>query len=233
MDKLIKSNVSLSNMISDLRRIDDKTWGEYAFSRDILKDRVPYEKRSEMIEKSIRCGEKYAERVLQETGQSEPHEIARHLGLHVMSSDLAMTGKRVLFAQYTPPDQIEISQEPVEKYKTILAEATEEESDPLLTESEIHSILLGHEIFHFVEDRYEGEIYTRTEKIQLWHILHFKNYSTIRALGEIAGMAFSKRLNHTAYSPFLLDVLLFFGYNPEEAKSIYQNIMEIKAKQKI
>jgi hypothetical protein len=233
MDTLTGDNISLSNMLSDLCKIDDEEWGQYAFSRDILKDRIPNEEKREMIGKSIQCGYEYADKILQETGLITPSEIAKQLGLHVMSNDLPMTGKRVLFAQFTPPDQIEISQEPVEKYKTILAGSTEEKSDLLITESEIHNLLLGHEIFHFLEDQYKDEIYTRTKKIQLWHILNFKNDSTIRALGEIAGMAFSKRLNHIAYSPFLLDVLLFFGYNPEGAKNIYRDIMGISVKQKL
>jgi hypothetical protein len=233
MDTLTGDSMSLNNMISDLSKIDDETWGAYAFSRDILKDRVPQEKKCEMIVKSIQCGNEYADKILQETGQITPQEIAKHLGLHIMSSNFPMTGKRVLFAQFTPPDHIEISQEPVEKYKIFLAGLAEEKFDLLITDSEIYNLLLGHEIFHFLEEQYKDEIYTRTEKIQLWHILNFKNDSTIRALGEIAGMAFSKRLNHIAYSPFLLDVLLFFGYNPEGAKNIYRDIMGISAKQKI
>jgi len=232
MGKPVKINMSLSSMMSSLRDIDDEIWGEYAFSRDILRDRIPEEKKFEYISNSIRCGEEYADRILQETGQSGPREIANCLGLHVIPSDLPMTSKRVLFAQYTPPDQIEILQEPLAKYKAVLAHATEEESAQLVAESEIRNVLLGHEIFHFLEDRYEDEIYTRTEKIRLWRILNFKNDSTVRALGEIAGMAFSKRLNHITYSPFLLDVLLFFGYNPEGANNIYQDIMAISQSKK-
>ena len=223
---------TLAEMMASLREVDGESWGMYAFSRDILRDRIPADRKPEMIASSIRCGEEYAQRVQRETGESTPDGIAAYYGLHVTSASLPMTDRRVLFASYTPPDDIVILREPLEKYSAMLAGLRAEDSARLPTEAEVRSVLLGHELFHYVEEQHSEEIYTRTEKIRLWKILGLENNSAIRALGEIASMAFSKELNRIAYFPFILDVLLFFGYHEESARSIYRNIMDMDAGQK-
>jgi hypothetical protein len=223
----VQEQLSLPEMLSFLKKVDDETWGKYAVSREPLRNRIPETRKIEMIRGSIRCGEEYAGRILRENGNVSPREIAEQFGLSVRFSDLPMTDKRVLFAQFTPPNQIEIMQEPMKEYKTVLEGATAEDCSRLPTVEKIQNILLGHEIFHYLEDRDEKEIYTRTEKIRLWHFLCFQNNSTVGALSEIAGMAFTKSLNCLSYSPFLLDVLLFFGYNPDEARNIYRDVKSI------
>ncbi len=84
-----------------------------------------------------------------------------------------------------PPDLIQIMREPIDK-------AVKGGSlDGFTTREQLEDLILGHEIYHYLEEEYDG-IYTRTEKIRLWKILGFENRSTIRALSEIAGMYFQK-----------------------------------------
>lgn len=224
---------TLAQMASALREVDDKSWGTYLFSRDILRDRVMPEQKSEMIVKSVCCGKEYAQKVIHETGTDTPSRIASFFGLHVASGDVPMTEKRVLFASFTPPDEITVMKEPLKKYGGVLASLPPEEAGLLPAESEVYSILLGHELFHFVEERHKDEIYTRTEKIRLWKILGFKNDSTIRALGEIAGMAFAKALCRAPFSPSLLDVLLLYSYNENYSREVYGSVMDIFADQRV
>ncbi len=55
----------------------------------------------------------------------------------------------------------------------------------------------------------------------------FKNYSTIRTLGEIGAMAFTKELNGLKYSPFILDILLYFSYDSSGAGKIYRDVLGV------
>lgn len=224
---------TLAQMASALREVDDESWGAYLFSRDILRDRVTPERKSEMIAKSTHCGQEYAERIAGETGARTPDELPSFFGLRVASGDVPMTEKRVLFASFTPPDGITVMKEPLRKYGGVLAGLPPEEAALLPTESEVYSILLGHELFHFVEERHKDEIYTRTEKIRLWKIFGFENDSTIRALGEIAGMAFTKALCRVPFSPSLLDVLLLYSYNENYSREVYGSVMDIFAHQRV
>ena len=222
----MQNQFSLVEMIQNLLQVDDESWGLYAFSRDILKERIPAEKKIEMIKKAMACGSEYAQLMIREFGSSDVHTIAEKLKLKVSLQDVMITGKRILFACYTPPNEIEIMTEPVDKAaqlilkdESILIEYFEKKS--------IIKVILGHEIFHCIEDQFEQEIYTRTEKILLWNLLGFKNSSTIRALSEIGAMAFTKELNGLTYSPFILDILLYYGYDSSSAEKIYRDVLEM------
>jgi hypothetical protein len=222
----MQEQLSLVEMIQNLLQVDDESWGLYAFSRDILKDRIPADKKIEMISKAMSCGKEYAQRIVREYGSSDMHTIAEKLKLKIVYQDAMMTGKRILFASYTPPDEIGIMTEPVDKAVQLILK-----DEPVLIEyfqkDSIMNTILGHEIFHYIEDQFELEIYTRTEKILLWNFLGFKNHSTVRALGEIGAMAFTKELNGLKYSPFILDILLYYSYDSSNAEKIYHDVLEM------
>lgn len=69
------------------------------------------------------------------------------------------------------------------------------------------------------------EIFTQTETIRLWSVGPFHNDSTIIALSEIAAMAFAKEMTQISYAPYLMDVLLVYGYSPKEASGLYEEIL--------
>jgi hypothetical protein len=222
----MQEQLSLVEMIQNLLQVEDEAFGLYAFSRDILKERIPADKKLEMIRKAMSCGREYAQRMIREYGSSEVKIIAEKLKLKLVFQDALMTGKRILFASYTPPNEIGIMMEPVDKAVQLILK-----DEAVLVEyfqkDSIMNTILGHEIFHYVEDQFEQEIYTRTEKILLWKLLGFKNYSTVRALGEIAAMAFTKELNGLKYSPFILDILLYYSYDSSNAEKIYHDVLEM------
>ena len=222
----MQEKLSLVEMIQNLLLVDDEAWGLYAFSRDILKERIPEDKKIEMIRKAMSCGREYAKRMILEYGSSEVNIIAEKLNIKIVYQDALLTGKRILFASYTPPDEIGIMTEPVNRAIELIVKDKSVLVDYFQKYSIINTIL-GHEIFHYVEDQFEQEIYTRTEKILLWNFLGFKNHSTIRALGEIAAMAFTKELNGLKYSPFILDILLYYSYDSVSAEKIYRDVLEM------
>lgn len=223
-----QGQITLRDMIHHLLQVDDETWGQYAFTRELLKKRIHPDRQNEMIAKAIACGKEYARRIIHQHGTRDASEIAGKLELRVEFRDVSMVGKRVLFASFAPPDQIIIMQEPVDQ--AVRLTATEEPGVvELFTQKGIINTILGHELFHFVEEQFEQEIYTRTEKICLWNFLGLKNNSTIRTLSEIGAMAFTKELNGLKYSPFMLDVLLYFGYDAASAQKIFRDVLEVRS----
>lgn len=219
-----QAHINFGGMIQELLQVDDESWGMYAFSRDFLRERVPEDKKLEMIKKSISCGREYARRMILEWGCQDIQTLAENLKLKIVPQDTMITGKRILFACYTPPNEIDIMMEPVHKAVQLIMK--EESIDvELFPKHSIIDTILGHEIFHYLEDQYEQEIYTRTEKILLWNFLGFKNFSTVRTLSEIGAMAFTKELNKLTYSPFILDVLLYYDYDSTSAEIIYRDVL--------
>ena len=222
----MQDQVKLGEMIHHLLQVDDQTWGLYAFSRDILNQRIPLDKKTEMIHKAIACGKEYAQRVICEYGSRDIRMIATKLKVNIEFRDSKMTGKRVLFANYTPPNRIEIMEEPVQRAVQLLS-GTDVMLYKLVQQDDIMDTILGHEIFHLIEDNNEQEIYTRTEKICLWSFMGYKSYSTIRTLSEIGAMAFTQELNGLSYSPFMLDVLLYYSYDSTSAEKIYRDVLGV------
>lgn len=216
----------LVDMLENLSKVNDETWGLYTFSRDVLRERIPEVKKLEMIKKAIECGREYAQDVIDKYGSSDVHVIAEKLKLKVAFEDELISGKRILFACYTPPNEITIMTEPVEKALHLISnyQSTFIES---LQKNIIINTILGHEIFHHIEEVFEEKIYTRTEKILLWNFFGFKNLSTIRALSEIGAMAFTKELNGLKYSPCILDIFLYYGYDSLNAEKIYKEVFEM------
>ena len=220
----MQGQLKFGEMIRNLLQVDDETWGLYAFSRELLNHRIQAEKKSEMIFKAMTCGREYAKRIILESGTEDIQTIAKKYKLKIEIQNDLITGKRILFARYTPPDKIEIMTEPVHKAVNLI-----EREEPNLIEyfkkDDIIEIILSHEIFHFLEEQNSREIYTRNEKILLWKFMGFKNYSTINALSEIAAMAFARELKGLSYSPFLLDFLLYYSYDSISAEKIYGDIL--------
>jgi len=220
----MQGQIRLEDMINNLLELDDETWGLYAFSRELLKQRILPDKKTEMITKAMACGKAYAQRIIHEYGCTDISTIADKLNLKIELQDTLITGKRVLFACYTPPDKIEIMEEPVSQAVRLISQEAPIFIE-LFPQDDIIETVLGHEIFHFVEEQFEQEIYTRTEKILLWNLMGIKNYSTIRTLSEIGAMAFTKELNGLKYSPFILDILLYSGYDYSGAEKIYREVL--------
>ena len=101
---------------------------------------------------------------------------------------------------------------------------------PLLEAEKLTSVLLSHELFHAVEERYEKEIYTRTEKVELWR-RPFSNRSSIICLSEIAAMAFAAQMTGIEVSPYMLDVLLVYAYDQNAAWGLYEEVCSLRAEE--
>lgn len=52
------------------------------------------------------------------------------------------------------------------------------------------------------------------------------NRSGVSVLGEIAAMSFAKTLTGIPYSPYVMDAFLVYGYSPEAASGLYEEMME-------
>jgi len=123
----------------------------------------------------------------------------------------------VLFAQFVQPDEITIFTDCLDKAETL--------GGLLPARAKLQGIILAHELFHAVEEA-NPDIYTRTEKIELWR-KPFSNKSCIVCLSEIAAMAFAKQLLGLDFNPYALDVLLVYPYDAQAACGLYAEICDL------
>ena len=176
------------------------------------------------MQKSWECGIEWADRLKSEYGNLSAEDLAKKLGMEIEYPILPENTDRVLFAEFREPNNIKIYMDAVNKANKYLFD---EDIKGIFCDANIVDILLLHELFHSIEEKYKKEIYTRVEKIELWSIGFFHYKSNIIALSEIAAMGFAYKYSEITFSPYILDVLLVYGYSQNEASGLYEEIMEL------
>ena len=215
----------LDYMLGKLAQIPALDWRHYAFSREPLNRKFTPSQRLEWMKKSLDCGKIYAQRIITEFGSDDAEIIARKMGLEVYYPQYPEKTDRVLFAEFVKPNRINIFMDAVNRAKKLLRKGA---VNSILTgKMNPAKVILSHEVFHHIEDKYSKEIFTRTEKIRLWSLGPLHNDSGIYALGEIAAMSFAQELNHLTYSPYIMDVFLVYDYSAEAASGLYEEIMTL------
>lgn len=213
----------LAGMLRDLAAIEPVDWYRYAFSREPLNGRFDDRKRREWMVKCLDCGCAYAQRMADEYQTRDPQAMAAAMGMEVSYPEFPEKTDRVLFAEYRKPNRISIYIDAVKKTGQLLA--APDVGEILTGTLDIGRLLLAHELFHSIEERFQDVIFTKTEKVRLWSLGVFHNDSTVIAFSEIAAMGFAGELMGISYSPYLMDVFLVYGYSPEEASGLYEEMM--------
>lgn len=212
--------MKISEMMDNLYEITEEAYGEYAFEREPLKRKINSKQRKEMIQKAIMCGREEAKEFRHRFGVETPKTLYEKLGLHISYSPEESAKYQIVFAQFIEPNQIVVFQDVLYRIEELQAR----ESLTIRGHYTVEEIMLAHELFHFVESLEEQTIYTRTERIELWH-RPFSNKSPIAVLSEIGGMAFAKELLGLDFCPFMLDVLLLYAFDTKSAEALHKKII--------
>lgn len=208
---------SLRSMMEHLLSLDETAWYLYAWSRDPLEGRFSREQKLAYGFRAAECGRSEAQLIL---GKTDVWDIAARMGLKVLTPQVPGGGGHVIFAQYQEPDSITIFMDGAERAQKLIRE---EKLEGLLGNRAVKDVLLAHELFHVTEYRKRDCIFTQTEKVELWK-KPFSNRSRILCLGEIAGMEFARCLTGITFTPYVLDVLMMYGYDKEAATALYEEI---------
>jgi hypothetical protein len=214
----------LEDMLIELVKIPSSVWGQYAFSRDILRNKISEEEKNRLTIKANECGYTYADKLAEKYGTKVPSTIAKALDLQISYPDIPSNTSRVTFGEFVEPNKVMIYQDNLDKANDLLKDR---QVSHILGAIQLKQLILAHEIFHYIEVKDSQNIFTQTEKLELWAPKPFHNRSTIRALGEIAGMAFAEGLLGLSYSPFVMDVFFVYGYSKEVAVILYDEIMAL------
>ena len=92
-------------------------------------------------------------------------KIAGELGFTVKTPDTPTGGGHVLFAQYVEPKEITVFMDCIEKAEKLI---NKEKLQSFFPAADLKDVLMAHELFHGIEYRKRKQIFTQTEKIELW-----------------------------------------------------------------
>jgi hypothetical protein len=205
-------------VLKKLTGLSDELFGKYAFHCEPLNGKLGEESRRQLISKANECGKEYARRLIRQFGHILSSACASKLGINIRSQNEPEGGSHIVFAQFCEPNEILLSQYCIDKATLLIKEKN---LVTLLGNLDVENVLIAHEIFHYLEMTNKKEIFTKTEKIELWSVGPIHNRSNILCLSEIAGMAFAKELTNLPYSPYVLDALFMYVYNPEAANTLF------------
>ncbi len=213
----------IGTIMSDVCRLPDDAWTDYAFMREPLNGRLNERRRHEFMALAQACGTEWARRLSTEFRTSVPARIAEGLGVSVEYRRMPHGQDRVLFAEFVEPDGIYL-------YEDALGRAQELLSQPEVREAvgpklRTRSLLIGHEVFHAVELRHQDEMWTETFRIDTLGLGPFHNRSCLVVLSEIAAMAFARTLLDLPYSSYVMDILMTYAYSPKAGTSLYDEVM--------
>lgn len=215
-------------IVDGLSRIADEDWARYAFSRDPLNAKFNDAQRYFLAQKAIACGEAEAEACIQRYGLVSAEKLAKEMGVKVDCPIGSENMDRVLFAQFCPPNQISVYMDTVKKAEQFLDEPAVHK---VLGNPKIFSLLLFHELFHFVEEQHKREIWTQSYQIELWALGPLRYRSKVAALSEIGAMAFAKKMTGISCSPYVLDAFLVYGYSSETANVLYEEMLSLAGRE--
>lgn len=209
-------------IVEDLCGVPEEAWAKYAFSREPLNGKFTDEQRVALAAQASACGREWAQRLPAEHGTRDPAKLAEKMGLTVDYPLMPQNASRVLFAEFIEPDKIFVYMDGVNKGKILLKEPGVREA--LGARFDIADLLLGHELFHRVE-LVQKELWTNEYRLELWRLGPVRNRSRVMVLGEIAAMAFTRTLCGIGWSPYVMDAYLVYGYSPEAASALYEEMM--------
>jgi hypothetical protein len=216
-------NQPIEKIVTELIALKKENWVAYAFLHEPLQRRLSKDLQKDLYIKSVECGRLCAEETIKRCGTNKLYEITSFLGLSIDKPKEPTNCYRILFADYIVPNTIHIYMDGVERGMQLL-------SSPKVAEAfgssfSIFDVLLGHEIYHVIESRNADRIWTRTYEVPLWKMGSFSYKAHISCLNEIAAMSFTRCLNGLAWNPYILNVLLTYGYSPQSAIQIYGEII--------
>lgn len=142
----------LLEMLTGLHEIPIMDWYSYAFSREPLVGRIPKEKQREWMKEAWECGLEWKKKIVSQYGTADPGRLAAELKLSVSYPELPEHTDRVMFAEFREPNQVSIFMDAIHRVEE---KCKNPELSRLLGNTEISDVLLSHELFHSIEEKYK------------------------------------------------------------------------------
>ena len=223
-DRQSEEEELIRSQLESLMELSQRQFALYEISKDPKKNKIPEESKEEIIDKSIACGKKEGQKLIERYKDHSASEIASKLGIQVKYKDQEDSPLDALyFGLYDSPNTITLY-----KKNISIAESLLEKLEYKLINVSLVDMVLSHELFHFIEF-HNKTLYTNTKGIKLWSLGKFyTRTSKLNCTSEIAAMSFSKALLGLNFDPNILDYIFLTSFNFEKGKELFHRIMALE-----
>lgn len=210
----------IKEKVESLIAMTDRQFGYYQVKLDPLKDKIPKDEVTYLIDESITCGKELAKELRQTYGEITTRELIERLDLNLTIKDTNTTLEYVYFGTFQPPNQITLYEKNIEPGANLLQSFALKEFEQI----ETADVVLAHELFHYFEEN-NPKLFINRYQIELWKVLGYTRRSGLIATSEIGAMAFAKEWLNLSFNVNLLDYVLLQPFNPELADNIWSAMM--------
>ena len=218
--------MNLKSAIKKLMALSDEEFAWYHINSDPIEGKISHDIRKEIIYKSLNCGYEQAE-ILRYNYKLPDKDLdliklCEHLGIQVREDYNSNVEDLIYFGTYEYPGIVTIYMDNIQKGIDII----EAQNLVELTKENLRDIVLAHEIFHHIESK-NHDLFVNTYRIKLWKLGPYTHRSPLLCTGEIAGMAFARRLLKLQFCPNVLDIILLYPHDKIQAEKLYQQILRL------
>jgi hypothetical protein len=169
-------------------------------ARDKTFQKLPEEKKMELVKEVLAIGDEVASWVPAEFGTGDPRKIAAKMGVKVFGED--RSGKK--------GSEYRQEKKEIIVYRSFHEKLMREVQSPELSEN-LLKYMVAHELFHHLEINRLGEIYKRY-KFPVWKLGSYTREKYVKGLSNVAAQAFTQSLLKIDISPQIFDYLSYILY---------------------
>ncbi len=217
--------LEIKKEIEELLKLQDKYFAIYQVYTDPIQGKITDEIRNTIIEQSLICGLEEADKLLGKLKKQKlPMDICQliqEFRIRIKEEERDNSLNYIYFGAFEEPGTITLYTDNIRKGEELIREYKIKE----LLNINLKEVILAHELFHYIETR-NKKLFVNQYRIKLWKLGPYTHTSLLSCTSEIASMAFAKRLLNLNFCPNVLDVLLLYPHDRNEAKHIYKQIMD-------
>lgn len=200
-------------IIKAILEVPDERWWESIFRRDPMYDRLDSSQKNHFTICGLKCGQDYADEILNRFKGKKLPEIVKALGVDVTYQTTYGIDGLLVFAQFSAPKTIILFSKNLELFEDYKKRV---QIDNLPLSLNIEELLIAHELFHFFEEN-DPKLANYEIRFESFKFGPIKLNSKLIAVSEIAAMSFARRITNTLVNPCVLDILLQLPHNYERA----------------
>jgi hypothetical protein len=217
--------LEIKKEIEELLKLQDKYFAVYQVYIDPIQRKITPEIRNTIIEQSLTCGREEADKLLDKLKKQklpvDIWQLIKEFGIGIKEEEGDISLNYIYFGAFEESGAITLYIDNIRKGEELIREYKIKE----LLNINLKEVILAHELFHYIEAR-NKKLFVNQYRIKLWKLGPYTHTSLLSCTSEIASMAFAKRLLNLNFCPNVLDVLLLYPHDRNEAKHIYRKIMD-------
>ncbi len=210
----------IKSWCQELSCFSEQVWIAYARSREPLQRLVSLDDYTTHFHAARKCGMDLAYQVRQQWGDISGQELAEKLGVRVERLPMPDGDGMLTFACYFEPDLIRIYTDNALATESLIRESGGNE---FLGDVDICEMLLAHELFHGLQEKYTG-LYVNQKLVRNFKLGPWERRSRLLSLEEVAAMAFAQAFLNLDHNPYVYDVLMLLPQATMEGKKLYENL---------